>query len=37
MAVAGGHLYSLTLSLAIPAGQTLPQGTSQQFLLEISP
>jgi hypothetical protein len=37
MAVAGGHLYSLTLSLAIPAGQTLPQGTSQQFLLQISP
>jgi hypothetical protein len=37
MAVAGGHLYSLTLSVTIPAGQTLPQGTSQQFLLEISP
>jgi hypothetical protein len=37
MAVAAGHLYSLTLSLAIPAGQTLPQGTSQQFLLQISP
>lgn len=37
MAVAGGHLYSLTLSIAVPAGQTLPQGTSQQFLLKISP
>jgi hypothetical protein len=37
MAVAGGHLYLLTLSIAIPADQTLPQGTSQQFLLKISP
>jgi len=37
MTVAGGHLYLLTLSVALPAGQTLPQGTSQQFVLKISP
>jgi hypothetical protein len=37
MAVAGSHLYLLTLSIAVPADQIFPQGTSQQFLLKISP
>jgi hypothetical protein len=35
--VAGGHLYSLTLSIAIgPANQLRPEGSTQQFLLQIS-
>jgi hypothetical protein len=36
MAVAGGHNYTLTLSLAIPVTQTVADGSSQQFFLQIS-
>ena len=35
LTVAGGHLYLLTITLAPPAGQQNPAGTSQQFLLQI--
>jgi hypothetical protein len=36
LAVAGGHLYTLKLAIAIPVGQTLSNGSTQQFLLRIS-
>jgi hypothetical protein len=36
MAVAGGHNYTLTVSLAIPVTQTVTDGSSQQFFLQIS-
>jgi hypothetical protein len=36
MAVAGGHNYTLTVSLAIPVTQTVADGSSQQFFLQIS-
>jgi hypothetical protein len=36
-AVAGGHLYTLTLAIAIdPSNQLDPTGSTQQFLLQIS-
>jgi hypothetical protein len=35
--VAGGHVYLVTVSIAIPAGQqSQPQGSTQQFLLQIT-
>lgn len=41
MTVAAGHLYSLDLAIAIPAGQRInpdgAAGSSQQFLIQISP
>jgi hypothetical protein len=41
MRVAGGHLYTLDLSITVPASQKSnpdgTRGTSQQFLLKISP
>lgn len=36
MTVAGGHNYTLTVSLAIPVTQTVADGASQQFFLQIS-
>jgi hypothetical protein len=36
LAVAGGHNYTLTVSLAIPVTQTVADGSSQQFFLQIS-
>jgi hypothetical protein len=36
LAVAAGHLYTLTVSVAIPAGQADPTGSTQQFLIRIS-
>ncbi len=35
-AVSSGHRYTLTVSIAIPAGQADPTGSTQQFLLEIT-
>ena len=34
--VAGGHVYELTLTVSVPPGAN-PAGSSQQFLLQISP
>ena len=35
LTVAGGHLYTLTITLSPPTGQANQAGTSQQFLLQI--
>jgi hypothetical protein len=36
LTVAGGHLYLLDVSVAVPTDQANPAGTTQQFLLQIT-
>ncbi len=36
LTVAGGHLYLLVVSVAVPTDQADPTGTTQQFLLQIT-
>ena len=37
IAVASGHTYLLTVSVAIPPGQANPTGSSQELLVQIAP
>ena len=36
LGVAGGHVYTLTIAVSVPAGQVDTAGTTQVFQLEIS-
>ena len=36
LTVASGHRYTLTVSVAVPAGQSDPAGSTQEFLVQIS-
>ncbi len=36
MTVATGHLYNLVVAIDLPPGQTIPSGSSQAFLVQIS-
>jgi hypothetical protein len=36
LTVATGHSYTLTVSVAVPPGQELRDGSSQEFLVQIS-
>jgi hypothetical protein len=36
LGVAPDHTYSLTVAVAVPAGQQLRAGSTQQFLIRIS-